>query len=71
MNNDYLLAINDTQLGLAFRLLYSEGLTGSVNVDTFGIGYKGEVAAIAFKVKVNADKQKFEEISKKYKILIA
>lgn len=71
MGNDYLLAVNDTQLGIALRLLYSEGVRGSVVVDTFGIGYEGEVEAIAFKIKVDANNEKFKEISKKYKILTA
>ena len=71
MSSEYLLAVNDTQLGIAFRLLYAEGLKGSVDVDTFGIGYEGEIEALAFKIRVDADHEKFKEISKKYKILIA
>lgn len=71
MGNDYLLAVNDTQLGIGLRLLYSEGVCGSVVVDTFGIGYEGEVEAIAFKIKVNTNEEKFKEILKKYKILTA
>lgn len=71
MGNDYLLAVNDTQLGIGLRLLYSEGVRGSVVVDTFGIGYEGEVEAIAFKIKVDTNKEKFKEILKKYKILTA
>lgn len=71
MGNDYLLAVNDTQLGIGLRLLYSEGVHCSIVVDTFGIGYEGEVEAIAFKIKVDTNKEKFKEILKKYKILIA
>lgn len=70
MNNRFLLAANDTQLGLAVRLLAAEGINGSVDVQTFGVG-KDVVEGVVYRIWVDIDEKRFEDIRKKYKFLTA
>lgn len=61
----YMRAINNKQLGICLRLLFSEGLQGMVETVMNGKG------RIEFRIRANVDENIFEELSRQYEILIS
>lgn len=58
-------AVSDKQLGVCLRMLYAEGIQGSVKV------VLNDKDKIEFHVEINADQETFERLDERYKILIA
>lgn len=58
-------AVNDKQLGVCLRMLYADGIQGTVNVS---LNDKGK---IEFHIYVNADSDIFRKLDERYKILIS
>ena len=61
----YFLAVNDKQLGVCLRMLYAEGIQGSVNVV---LNDKGK---IEFHIYIDVLEETVEKLSERYKILIS
>ena len=62
---DYFLAVNDRQLGTCLRMLFAEGIQGIVQV------VSNDKNKIEFHISIAADREVFEELDERYKILIS
>lgn len=62
---DYMLAINDKQLGICLRMLYAEGLQGIVTT------VRNDKGKIEFHIRVNADERTRATLAERYEILIS
>ena len=58
-------AINDKQLGICLRMLYAEGIQGTVETV---MNSKGK---IEFLIKISEDEQTFEKLLNRYEVLIS
>lgn len=61
----YFLAINNKQLGVCLRMLFADGIQGTVKT------VLNDKDRIEFHITANVDEQTFEELEERYKILIA
>lgn len=61
----YMRAVNNKQLGICLRLLFSEGLQGMVETVMNGKG------RIEFHVRANTTEAIFDELARRYEILIS
>lgn len=62
---DYLLATSNKQLGICLRMLFAEGIQGSVKT------VLNSRDKIEFHITANVDKEKFNELAEHYKVLIS
>ncbi len=62
---DYFLAVNDRQLGTCLRMLFAEKLQPAVQTV---LNDKGK---IEFHISIAADREVFDELDERYKILIS
>ncbi len=60
-----LYAQNPRQLGICLKLLYSENISWIVDI------YEDNKGRIRYKISVQAEDIKFDEIKEKYRILIS
>lgn len=62
---EHFRATNDKQLGICLRMLYAEGLQGTVQV------VRNNKGKIEFQIHINADDSLVEELRMRYEILIS
>lgn len=62
---EYFQAVNDKQLGVCLRMLYAEGIQGTVETVVNGKD------KIEFHIYIDADSQTLESLLLRYKILIS
>lgn len=62
---DYFLAANDRQLGTCLRMLFAEKFQPTV------LTVLNEKGKIEFHISIAADREVFEELDERYKILIS
>lgn len=61
----YFLATSNKQLGVCLRMLFAEGIQGTVET------VMNSKDRIEFHVTANVDKQTFDELAERYKVLIS
>lgn len=61
----YFRAINNKQLGVCLRMLYAEGIQGSVET------LLNDKHKIEFHIRANVDEQTMKELITRYEILIS
>lgn len=61
----YFRAVNNKQLGVCLRMLFAEGIQGTVKT------VLNDKDRIEFHITANVDEQTFKELEERYKILIA
>ena len=62
---NYFKAVNDKLLGVCLRMLYADGIQGTVEV------VMNDKNKIEFHVKINADQETLEMLLERYEILIS
>lgn len=62
---DYMLAVNDKQLGICLRMLYAEKLNGFVET------VMNSKNKIEFHITIDVDEQMFQMLKERYEILIS